>query len=228
MERDGKSFFVQPMISMEKKTEETEAFLYIPDMTGFTEFMTKTSPEKSPHIVEEMLKSITESNQLGLSISDLIGDAVFFFRAGYPPTLTEVIDQSKVISEKFKDQLKAHGSRYNWETNKVEQMHELGIKFIAHYGKVALSNIENHIKLIGVPAIEAHLLLKNSVKMQNYLLATEAFLQVSKMDTGLELFSDGNDRYEHVGEVKYKVLDLEGLPAYTADLPEQPRMNKEK
>lgn len=213
---------------MVKKTEETGAFLYIPDMTGFTEFMTTTSPGKSHQIVEEMLKSIMDSNRLDLAISDLIGDAVFFFRTGYPPTLTEVIDQSKVISEKFKDQLKAHGSRYNWETNRVEQMHELGIKFIAHYGKVALSEIENHTKLIGVPAIEAHLLLKNSVKMRNYLLATEAFLRVSKVDTGMEQFSDGNDSYEHVGAVKYKVLDLDGLPSYPDDLPQQARMNTEK
>lgn len=228
MEQDAESFFVQPKVSMVSKTEESKAFLYIPDMTGFTEFMTTTNPEKSSQIVEEMLKSITKSNQLDLSISDLIGDAVFFYRTGGPPLLSEVIDQSKVISEKFKNQLKAHGSRYNWETNRVEQMHALGIKFIAHYGKVALSNIENHTKLIGVPAIEAHLLLKNSVKMQNYLLATDAFLLASEMDTGMELFSDGSDSYEHVGEIKYKVLDLDGLPVYPDDLLQQSRMNTEK
>ena len=193
--------------------------MFIPDMTGFTEFMTSTSPEQSHQIVEEMLKSITESNQLDLRISDLIGDAVFFFKTGRPPSLSEVIDQSKLISTKFKDQLKAQGSRYNWETNRVEQIHDLGIKFVAHYGSVGLSKIESHTKLIGVPSIEAHLLLKNSVKLQSYLLATEAFLRVSRLDTDMEQFLDGSDRYEHVGEVRYKVLDLDRLAAFTSDLP---------
>lgn len=202
---------------MDNKTGEVEAFLYIPDMSGFTEFMATTKPDKSHQIVEEMLRAITESNELELSISDIIGDAVFFYRTGPVPSLEEVIRQSKVISEKFKNQIRAHGSKFNWETNRVEQMHQLNIKFIAHAGKVALSEIEKHTKLIGVPVIEAHKLLKNSVQKKNYLLTTNAYLQSTRIEGATYEFSDGSDEYEHIGEVHYKVLDLQSLPTYMSD-----------
>ncbi len=196
----------------EKKEGEVGAFLYIPDMTGFTEFMTTTNPRESHRVVEETLKVIAGANMLDLHISDIAGDAVFFYRTGLPPTLDEVIEQSRVISERFSDRVKAYGSKFNWDTNRVEQMHHLSIKFIAHYGKVAVSDIENHTKLIGVPAIEAHRLLKNSVEIDNYLLATEAYLQVSATTASDYPFTDGKDSYEHIGEVKYKVLNLSKLP----------------
>lgn len=193
---------------MANGTQEESAFLYIPDITGFTEFMTNTDPEESHKIVAEMLKWIANANILNFEISDIVGDAVFFFKTGEPPPLNEVIRQSKIIFDGFHAKLKTYGVTYDSENKKFASIHRLSIKFVAHYGEVAISNIENHISLIGTPVIEVNKLLKNSVRSENYLLTTEKYLQHVEKTSDLNNFYKGSDKYEYIGQINYRVLDL--------------------
>lgn len=193
---------------MATEANEVNTFLYIPDMTGFTEFMASTDPQQSHMIVKEMLTWITDANILEMHISDIIGDAVFFYKTGDPPPLKDVIKQSKLIFEGFHKKLRNYGVTYNSDTRRFECIHRLSIKFIAHYGEVTLSDIENHISIIGTPVIETHKLLKNSVEAENYLLVTENYLDKCSKEPDLASFLPGKDSYEHLGEIRYRALNL--------------------
>ena len=59
-------------------------FLFIPDISGFTEFVNKTKIDHSKHIITELLEIIINSDQLGLTVSEIEGVAVLFYRENVP------------------------------------------------------------------------------------------------------------------------------------------------
>lgn len=54
----------------------TFSLLFIPDISGFTKFVTAVEIDHSQHIIAELLEIIIDSNELGLTISEIEGDAV--------------------------------------------------------------------------------------------------------------------------------------------------------
>jgi len=50
---------------------ENKAFIFIPDISGYTKFMNNTEPDHSKIIVTELLKAIIDANHIGLHISEL-------------------------------------------------------------------------------------------------------------------------------------------------------------
>lgn len=60
--------------------------LCIPDISGFTQFMSKTDFELSSKVIPSLLNKIVYSNEIGLKISEIEGDAVLFYRTGELPS----------------------------------------------------------------------------------------------------------------------------------------------
>ena len=56
------------------------ALLFMPDISGFTQFVSETEVLHSQHIVQELLEIIIDSNHLNLQVSEIEGDAIFFYR----------------------------------------------------------------------------------------------------------------------------------------------------
>jgi hypothetical protein len=57
---------------------DNTGLIFIPDISGFTKFVTETELEHSRYIIEELLEAIINSNELGLNISEIEGDAILF------------------------------------------------------------------------------------------------------------------------------------------------------
>src|SRR5215212_291069 len=72
---------------------ENKGLLFIPDISGFTRFVTETEIDHSRLIIQELLEVLIESNEIGLQISEIEGDAILFYRFGEPPSLEEVYKQ---------------------------------------------------------------------------------------------------------------------------------------
>ncbi|HKH62865.1 MAG TPA: DUF2652 domain-containing protein, partial [Flavitalea sp.] len=68
---------------------DNSGLIFIPDISGFTSFVNNTEIEHSRFIIEELLETIINSNQLGLNISEIEGDAVLFYKFGDPPKVQE-------------------------------------------------------------------------------------------------------------------------------------------
>ncbi|MGR8919284.1 MAG: DUF2652 domain-containing protein [Gammaproteobacteria bacterium] len=150
------------------------ALLLIPDISGFTEFVRDTEVAHSRHIIEELLEAIIAANDSGLEVSEVEGDAVFFYRFGPPPSAGVFFAQ---VRKMF---LALHGHLRLYETQRICQCgacvsaSELTLKVVAHYGRVAESRVGTHRKLFGEDVIAVHRLLKNDVPDDEYALVTHA------------------------------------------------------
>ncbi len=82
------------------------ATILIPDISGYTEFLTKTALVHSSHIINELLDLIVASNTLDFTLSEIEGDAVLFYRKGKPIAVDSLIRQCLTMFENFHKQLK--------------------------------------------------------------------------------------------------------------------------
>src|SRR4030095_16199512 len=72
---------------------ENKGLLFIPDISGFTRFVNETEIEHSRLIIQELLEILINSNQIGLEISEIEGDAILFYRYGDPPPMEDLYRQ---------------------------------------------------------------------------------------------------------------------------------------
>ena len=54
------------------------ASIFIPDISGYTEFLSRTELEHSSHIINELLKVIVDSNSTDLTLAEIEVDALLF------------------------------------------------------------------------------------------------------------------------------------------------------
>ena len=169
-------------------TNQQQAFLYMPDISGFTKFINETEIEHSAHIIQELLEIIIDSNQLGLQLMEIEGDAVFFFRFGKMPSMKEIVEQSKNIFTNFHQHLMKYDTHRICQCGACRTASELTLKFVVHYGNVSSINVGSNFKLIGKEVIVLHRLMKNKVPFDEYVLLTEPFWTIS------------NDEYLKIGQ----------------------------
>ena len=60
------------------------ATILIPDISGYTEFLTKTELVHSSHIINELLEAILAANDNDFVLSEVEGDALLLYRKGTP------------------------------------------------------------------------------------------------------------------------------------------------
>ena len=82
-----------------------QSLLFLPDISGFTNFVNSTSSEHSKHIISELLEILIDQNTLGLELAEIEGDALFFYREGPLPTRQEIITQAHKMYTAFHSHL---------------------------------------------------------------------------------------------------------------------------
>lgn len=155
------------------------AIILIPDISGYTEFLTRTEIDHSSHILSEMLELIIESNETGLTLSEIEGDAVLFYKAGEPPSREELTHQCLLMFDRFHEKLKLIERDTICECGACQTATDLSLKFIAHYGKIKEIKVANFTKASGVDMVIAHRLLKNEIESREYILATKNYLNAT-------------------------------------------------
>lgn len=188
-----------------------EAFLYIPDISGFTKFINHTNIHVSKHIIKVLLEAILDSNILNLKVAEIQGDAIVFYSLGVPPTISKLEAQ---VQKTFLDFQKAL-LHLNAVTNSPD-LQDLTLKIIVHYGLVSTTEIKGIPKLLGSDIILAHRILKNNIKEDEYLLMTEKYLQTQPKEFLEQSFlwseiKEGKKYYEYFGPVDYQYVLLTPL-----------------
>lgn len=56
-----------------------QALIFIPDISGFTQFVSDTEINHAHHITEELLEILIDANRIGLLVSEIEGDAILFY-----------------------------------------------------------------------------------------------------------------------------------------------------
>lgn len=56
-----------------------QAIYFIPDISGFSQFVENTAIEHSIHIIAELQEILLDNNILNLDLAEIEGDALFMF-----------------------------------------------------------------------------------------------------------------------------------------------------
>ncbi|MCP5063658.1 MAG: DUF2652 domain-containing protein [Ignavibacteriae bacterium] len=194
---------------------QNKAFIYIPDISGFTKFITETEISHSEHIISELLGVILDSNILNLNVSEIEGDAVLFYKLDSPPSLAEIYQQSKEMFINFHSYLKQIEKDTICQCGACKTASNLTLKFIGHLGDFKEVSIQSFTKLIGSDVILAHRLLKNNVQSKEYLLFTDSYLKFqdeSKLPFEDDLkFEKNVENFENFGEISTKFINFSCL-----------------
>lgn len=189
-----------------------DVLICIADLSHFTEFVASSGEKEGEHVIAELLQGIIESNQVGLELAEIEGDALFF----YSPqdrniSMASMLWQCRIFYTKFRNILHTLALRSGLVNGSLASFHKLGLKIVLHHGPVGMLKVSDHLKPMGQTVVEAHCLLKNSVPLEEYLLMTQAASRALIHGPG-ELFNDhvftGEDTYEHLGTLKYYYFDL--------------------
>lgn len=200
----------------------SKSLLFVPDISGFTEFVNNTEINHSQHIISELLENIIDCNQLDLVVSEVEGDAVVFYKTNETSGLTEIYEQAKKMFLKFHSHLKLYDSQRICQCGACTNASKLTLKFIVHSGEIGFTIIKNNKKPFGTDIILLHRLLKNDVNHQEYILFTAQFLSDNQNEKEPFLQNqlvEGQSKYEQIGLVKYKYISLADLYDQVPDPP---------
>jgi len=189
--------------------------IFIPDISGFSKFVADTDIAHSQHIIEELLETLINANELGMQVSEIEGDAVLFYKEGELANFSELLVQIETMYAKFHTQLKLYEHTRICQCGACSTANNLKLKFVINYGEVGFNRIKDHVKLFGKDVIVAHRLLKNDIAHIEYALFTNNVITDSQ--EGAELNTPGWDNLEEgsheydIGTVDYQYVNLANL-----------------
>lgn len=150
-----------------------KGLIFIPDISGFTQFVNNVELKHSQHIISELLEILLDANQMGLSVSEVEGDAILFYKMGTTPNLDITYKQVEKMFLSFHKQLELYESKRICQCKACMSAINLSLKVITHYGEFTEYKIKDSLKLIGKDIIVAHQLLKNDIPQHEYWLITD-------------------------------------------------------
>jgi len=153
---------------------ENKGLIFIPDISGFTNFVNSVEIDHSQHIIHELLEVILDANQLDLNVSEIEGDAILFYKFGESPDLNLAYEQVERMFLLFHKHLEWYESKRTCHCNACISAINLTLKVITHYGAFKEYKIRNFRKLIGKDIIVAHQLLKNDISNHEYWLISNS------------------------------------------------------
>jgi len=192
------------------------SFLFIPDISGFTEFEKQTEINHSRHIISELQELIIDSDQLGMTVAEIEGDAVIFCKSDSVPSLAGILQQAEEMFLKFHTHLKRYENERICQCGACRNVANLSLKIIAHASKIESISVEGSEKPYEQEVILVHKLLKNQIKSNEYLLMTKQLFENSdELESISEkdwvLVNSGRSVYEDLGTVDYKFIPFKSL-----------------
>jgi hypothetical protein len=197
------------------------ATILIPDISGYTEFLTKTELVHSSHIINELLDAILAPDQAGFELSEVEGDALLLYRKGTPIEADALIRLCLSMFESFHKQVKLIERDSVCQCGACKTASNLSLKFVAHHGMVQEIKVRQFTKCSGVDMIVAHRLLKNRIGSDEYILATPSCFDFSSLAQSSDAlpWERSSDEYPAIGTIQYQYAPLAEIRRSIADPP---------
>ena len=184
-----------------------KGLLFIPDISGFSRFVTETEIGHSRLIIQELLEILISANELGLEISEIEGDAILFYKFGEPPSVEALYRQVEKMFCTFHENILAYDLNRYCQCKACMSVKELTLKVITHYGEFTGYNVRNFQKLIGKDIIVAHQLLKNDIPEHEYWIITR---NLSERPPGITQWMRWDESVKHTdtGDIPFHYTQL--------------------
>jgi uncharacterized protein DUF2652 len=197
------------------------ATILIPDISGYTEFLTKTELVHSSHIINELLEAILARSDGQFDLSEVEGDALLLYRKGKPIEAEALVRLCLSMFESFHWQVKIIERDSVCQCGACKTASSLSLKFVAHHGMVQEIKVRQFTKCSGVDMIVAHRLLKNGIASHEYILATPSCFDLSSLQrtAGTLAWQRSSDEYPAIGTIHYQYAPLAEIRRTIADPP---------
>jgi hypothetical protein len=200
------------------------ALLLIADIGGYTEYMQfhRSILGHAEAATRRMLDKIVDAAR-DFDLIEIEGDAAFLSRDADgldgPATLSAITRAAVAMHRAF------HAERRLVELNicpcrSCTQTSALKLKFVAHVGEVATQTIKRRKKLVGMDVIYVHRLLKNPVKVPEYLLVSDDLFRNGGTASSELVMQEIAQDLEGIGRVQTFFVDVEDIAAPLAPLPD--------
>ena len=190
----------------------SNSLLFIPDISGYTQFVQTTEVEHSQHVIAELLEILIKANTQRLRLAEVEGDALFFYKEGEVPSQEKLLAQIETMFTAFYSHLKLLEKNRVCPCNACAKAPDLQLKIIAHSGELQFITVQEKRKPFGQVVIEAHRLLKNSIPSDNYALISEKLSDVIEISdeyrSQLFNFSTNENVYDG-NKIKYIYSEIE-------------------
>ena len=184
---------------------EINATILIPDISGFTQFMTSTELSHGSFAINMLIDAIVNAVGDEYEVSEIEGDAVLLVRKGEAPSQKQIQDMCLTIFNAFHFRRKWMQQHAVCPCGACLSIIDLTLKFVAHHGPLAEIKVGRFVKQSGTEMIIAHRLLKNGIDNNEYLLMTEKLLETGgSMDTGEMKWVSSSEEYPSIGKVDYR------------------------
>ncbi|UTW62781.1 DUF2652 domain-containing protein [bacterium SCSIO 12741] len=178
----------------------SHSLLFLPDISGYTEFVQTTEVEHSQHVIAELLEVMMEANSLDLQLAEVEGDALFFYREAPLPSMEMLLAQVERIFSAFYSHLKLLETNRICPCNACATAPNLQLKIVAHCGPIQFLELQGKRKPFGPAVIQVHRLLKNSVDSNNYVLLSKDLTDELNLPENYRSrlfdFASGSDTYD--------------------------------
>jgi len=181
----------------------------MPDITGFTEFVNNTEIEHGQHIISELLDIVIESNHLKMKINEIEGDAILFYKMEEIPSYEDLVKLAVTTFTNFHLHLKKYEHDRICDCGACSGASDLSLKMIVHTGELGFTTVNKQKKLYGKDLIIVHKLLKNDVKLSEYILFSDDVVRLMRdSENNLNELQKGASDYDKIGKVNYEYLSL--------------------
>ncbi|MEM6806365.1 MAG: DUF2652 domain-containing protein, partial [Bacteroidota bacterium] len=201
------------------------SLIFLPDISGFTDFVNQTELEHSQHIIAELLEILIDANDLDMTLAEIEGDALFYYKHQDLPSPEALFKQIRKMYILFHNHLKLYEKQRICNCGACSHAIDLTLKFIVHSGDFNFISIKNSHKPFGKDIILAHRLMKNNVPIDDYALISEDVYKAwglgrdKQIDEELAPVLD-TYTYKDAGKVDFSYVSLQPLQNYIADPPE--------
>ena len=159
-----------------------KALYFMPDISGFTNFVNNTEVEHSIHIIAELLELLLDNSSTNMQLAEIEGDALFMFSTEIPD-YNQLLQQTTTMLEQFHRHTKGYEKRRICNCGSCRTTINLELKFLIHYGDIAFIKVKKIVKPYGMDVIKIHRLLKNQVPYNEYILFTDSAHDFYKNET---------------------------------------------
>jgi hypothetical protein len=185
---------------------EINATILIPDISGFTTFMTTTELSHSSMAINMLIDAIVNAADKQYEVSEIEGDAVLLIRQDPAPTKKEILDNCLSIFHAFHFQRTWMQQHTLCPCKACIALDQLTLKFVVHHGPLAEIRVGKFVKHSGREMIVAHRLLKNSINDNEYLLVTNKMMLQAKDDLVADMmeWNSSSEEITAIGKVDYQ------------------------
>jgi Protein of unknown function (DUF2652) len=183
-----------------------EGLLVLADISGYTAFVTQTEMDHSWEILHELLEVMVRSAEGKMDVSQVEGDAILFISGLDDEEVVQCIEATFIgFHRRRRDMV----SVTTCPCNACKNIGILKLKFVVHRGRFSRQRLGGIEQLHGTDVIVPHRLIKNTIPIKEYLLATEPVLSKLSQERQ-ERFTPYEEKFD-LGVVKAGYLALDYL-----------------